>query len=233
MSTTQHGLGTEHWTALSTGPVLIEAPQMTHVGIHFGPSAPAATSEDYHTLTGPTKLIYKGEETCFAKALYTPHPAIATPFILTPIYGPTTPQVTRVTFSAADLGDGIGTQDDATHRGYFLYFNEATDRFAAGLSGNAKNFIAVYYDTAQAKWYYDTNGSYRSFTPQNGDRLVAEVDFQADTVTHLKGISTTTYGIATGYVDGDLVITPNQWQGSYNSGEFGVAVSYLEFEAAP
>jgi hypothetical protein len=90
---------------------------------------------------------------------------------------------------------------------------------------NADHLIAVIYSGGQ--WLYDNNSSTFAFTPVAGDRLMAAVDFTADTVTDLKATSGTESGIPKGYLDGDLVFTPNLWGGASNAGEFGVTGTYF------
>ena len=57
------------------------------------------------------------------------------------------------------------------------------------------------------------------------DLLVAKVDFDADTVTMLDGENFEFSGISAGYRSGDFEVTPNQWDGRPNAGEFGLSGS--------
>ena len=105
-----------------------------------------------------------------------------------------------------------------------MYSEESVHtRFAASAphSANSDHLIAVKYIGGQ--WFYDNNTAYVAFTPLASDLLLAAVDFGLDTVTDLKGTSSVVNGIESGYADGDLVFTPNQWGGQFNSGEFGVS----------
>jgi hypothetical protein len=72
-------------------------------------------------------------------------------------------------------------------------------------------------------WKYDNNAAYYTFTPEEGDILVASINFDADTITSLQGQNSTNNGIAKGYASGDLVYTPDQFAGGYNDGEFTVS----------
>ena len=60
------------------------------------------------------------------------------------------------------------------------------------------------------------------FTTNGTDCIVAAVNYDADTVTLLNGVNTATNGIDTGYTTGNLSATPNQWNGTFNFGEFEV-----------
>ncbi|MEO1592933.1 MAG: Calx-beta domain-containing protein, partial [Cyanobacteria bacterium J06632_22] len=125
-----------------------------------------------------------------------------------------------------NLNSGVVARDDASGVGYLMYSQELVDvRFLSGgiFNGNASNLVAVQYNNGQ--WFYDTNDSLVAFTPRNSDRLLAELDFSADTATLLVGTRSTINGIAAGYASGDLVVTPNRWNGQYNLGEFGISGS--------
>ncbi len=138
--------------------------------------------------------------------------------------------------SLGGLGHGIVGMDGASGSGYIMYSSDNVhDRFSDNAihSGNATNLVAV--KNIDGQWYYDTNTKLVAFTPQDGDRLVAEVDFSADTVTMLSGITDTSHqinGINAGYVDGDLAITANRWAGSSNAGEFGITGTTINVQSA-
>jgi hypothetical protein len=61
-----------------------------------------------------------------------------------------------------------------------------------------------------------------NFVPRATDLLLAALDFSADTVTSLMGTNSNINGIKSGYASGNIVITPNMWNGSFNAGEFGL-----------
>lgn len=69
MSTTKQTLSQTAWTQLSTGPVMIDAPMLTNVAVHFGQMPPDMTETAYHTLVGPTSLTYEGEQAAYARSL--------------------------------------------------------------------------------------------------------------------------------------------------------------------
>ena len=130
-----------------------------------------------------------------------------------------------------DLGAGVAARDGAFGMGYMMYFEDASDaRFTKHPLG-ADNFVAVVYDGGV--WKYDTNTSLAVFTPQAGDRLVAELDFSANTATMLFGETDPNNqinGIDAGYFNGDLAIIPELWNGSTSSpapGEFGLTGSII------
>ena len=85
---------------------------------------------------------------------------------------------------------------------------------------SADHLVAVSWDGSQ--WLYDNNQVLTPFVPAADDCLVAEVDFSADTVTLLQGSSGVINGIDSGWSTGDLGVTPNEWDGSPNAGEFGI-----------
>ncbi|MBE9032349.1 hypothetical protein IQ266_21665 [filamentous cyanobacterium LEGE 11480] len=126
--------------------------------------------------------------------------------------------------SLGDLGAGVAARDNATGIGYLMYSEELVEvRFlAAGpAAGSASKLIAVQYVDGQ--WYYDNNDRLIAFTPRTTDRLLAELNFSDDTTTLLQSTDQTINGIAAGYADGDLRITPNVWNNARNQGEFGLS----------
>ncbi|MFK7847308.1 MAG: putative Ig domain-containing protein [Rhodothermales bacterium] len=137
---------------------------------------------------------------------------------------PVEPPVEPSTLALGDLNLGIAAHDSRTGPGYVMYSEESVHtRFASTppSGGNADHLIAVVFD---GTWKVDRNkNTLVAFTPQASDRLLVEIDFGADTVTHLNGTSTVVEGINAGYESGDLVVTPEMWAGSPNGGEFGLA----------
>jgi ELWxxDGT repeat protein len=126
------------------------------------------------------------------------------------------------------LRNGVGGTDNATGTGYMMYSqSNVRTRFSGLDPNNADNFINVRYFAGQ--WQYDSNSTWVNFTPTSSDRLVATLDFTADTVDLLKGTFSTIQGIASGYLDGDLAITPNNWNGFTNTGEFHLTGTYITF----
>ena len=115
------------------------------------------------------------------------------------------------TLSLGNLNDGIASWDSASGTGYIMYTEEDIySRFGANPGFNtADNLVAVVHQGGQ--WYWSAWGGLTPFTPTNTDRLLAEVDFDADTVTNLEGTDDTIEGIDAGYTSGDLAVTPNQF----------------------
>ena len=115
------------------------------------------------------------------------------------------------TLSFGNLNDGIASWDSATGTGYIMYTEEDIySRFGANPGFNtADNLVAVVNQGGQ--WYWSSWGGLTAFTPTSSDRLLAEVDFDADTATNLEGVDTEIEGIGAGYESGDLVVTPNQF----------------------
>ncbi|MEM8485055.1 MAG: flagellin [Bacteroidota bacterium] len=115
------------------------------------------------------------------------------------------------TLSLGTLNDGIASWDALSGTGYIMYTEtDIFTRFGANPGFNtAENLVAVVNQGGQ--WYWSSWGGLTAFTPENSDQLLAEVDFDSDTVVNLEGTETTIEGISAGYESGDLVITPNQF----------------------
>lgn len=137
-----------------------------------------------------------------------------------------------MTLLLGDLNRGISGQDGATGTGYIMYSEQdLQERFANKPPSvwAADHLIVVRY---AGQWEYDTNRDYYAFTPAGTDRLLAEVDFTNDTVTLLEGVNSVVEGIGSGYVSGDLTITPNVWHGSPDNGEFYPEGTYVVITGA-
>lgn len=130
--------------------------------------------------------------------------------------------------SAINIGainSGVAALEQRTGTGYLMYSQaNVISRFGA-YTGNADHIIAVYYSGGQ--WYADQNFGQVVFTPVSTDRLLAAVNFTADTVTSLQGVSTTENGIAKGYSSGNLGFIADWWAGAANDGEFGVTGTWF------
>ena len=136
---------------------------------------------------------------------------------------PATLSVDPAPIIVSPINLGIAVQEDATGIGYILYSEENVHtRFADNPphSNNSDHFIAVQFDGTQ--WLYDNNFGLFFFTPRSSDILIAEVDFSADTIASLQGVSETENGISKGYASGDLTFVANWWNGGPNIGEFTV-----------
>ena len=57
--------------------------------------------------------------------------------------------------------------------------------------------------------------------------LLAEVDFSGDTITSLEGDIGEEFGIARGFLDGDLRFFADRWGGGSNDGEFTVEGTFF------
>lgn len=134
----------------------------------------------------------------------------------------TTTTVTGTTINYAPAGEGVAAQDSATYSGYIMYSAESVHtRWTANspFYDNSDHFIAVVYSGG---WYYDNNSFLVPFTPRSTDILVAQIDAAADTAVLLAGVNSTVSGIQAGYISGSLTVTPNQYRGSSNMGEWGI-----------
>ena len=125
-----------------------------------------------------------------------------------------------------NIGHGIAARDGATGQGYILFSPDGLSSRFTLKAGQSDSFAAVVYENST--WYYDDDSALVAFTPLVNDVLVAEVDFSADTVTSLKGKNNAENGIRTGYLNGDLVITVNQYNGVSDVGEFGITGTAIE-----
>lgn len=131
-------------------------------------------------------------------------------------------------FPIGDIDGGIAVYDSAVGAGYLMYSTESVHtRFAANPpnSSNSDHLIAVRYESGQ--WQYNNNADWYNFTPTTDDRLLATIDFDADTIASLQGSSGNVFGIEQGYIDGDLIFAADSWRGVFNEGEFYVTGTYF------
>ncbi len=115
------------------------------------------------------------------------------------------------TLAFGDLNEGIASWDALSGIGYIMHTEEDIySRFGAnpGIE-RADHLVAVVNQGGQ--WYWSAWHGLTPFTPTGTDQLLAEVDFDADTVQNLVGQDTVINGIRAGYETGDLVVTPNQF----------------------
>ena len=99
--------------------------------------------------------------------------------------------------------------------GFLLYTeNPSSVRFAANppFVLDADHFVGVRFINNQ--WEYGTNLEWFSFTPVPSDRLLAAIDFTADTITGLQGPTSIINGINAGYTGGDLTFIANSYGGN-------------------
>ncbi|MEL6108329.1 MAG: Ig-like domain-containing protein, partial [Planctomycetota bacterium] len=122
------------------------------------------------------------------------------------------------TVGIGPTNSGIALQPGLSGQG-FLMFSQTNVffRFSAApppasfLGVAAENMIAVRFNGVE--WQYSNGVIWTNFTPQVGDRLLASIDFDTDTITDLQFASGTFNGIDQGFVDSDLTFTPLFWNG--------------------
>jgi len=133
--------------------------------------------------------------------------------------------------SVLELGavnSGVAAADDRTGTGFIMYSEEDVfTRFAAHPphASSSEHLIAVQYTVGQ--WHYDDNGQLRTFTPNEGDCLLAVVDFSDDTISSMEGHSAQLHDIEAGYFVGDLSYFANRWNNKFNTGEFQADGTFL------
>lgn len=136
----------------------------------------------------------------------------------------------NVSLSQEHLGKGIVGYDSYQGTGYVMYSDlDVRERFDIR-SDQASSFVTVTYDADAQTWYYLANNERVPFAPHRYDRLIAEVDFAADTVTLLDQVGAPVGGIGLGYVSGDISIHANRWDNKKNLGEFMVKGTELVFD---
>ena len=125
-------------------------------------------------------------------------------------------QMLACDFSVGSPNSGIAVSDDATGQGHIMYSNEpVADRFAGINASNADNFIAIQLDGAQ--WQYNNDSAWVDFEPEVGDLIVANVDFDGDTVATPLGVVN---GIPGVNLEGELWFAANRFGGAEDPGEF-------------
>ena len=141
-------------------------------------------------------------------------------------------QVTGSYFSVASnsasigaVNNGITVDDGATGTGFLLYSEEILrDRFRSNRpsGGDAANVFAVRFNTGTNTWQYSLDPNWIDFTPRASDRLIASLDFDADSVSSLQDVEGNFEGISVGFHDGDLTFAADSYRNGYNNGEFQV-----------
>lgn len=127
---------------------------------------------------------------------------------------------TGATIDTTPINSGIAVVDDATGKGYIMYSAASVHtRFPANRPHNANSdhLIAVQYD---GQWKFHNNVGLNPFSPRATDILLAEVDYDNDTTTSLRGAWGSENGIQRGFAFGDLTFLADQWNGNPNDGEF-------------
>lgn len=132
---------------------------------------------------------------------------------------------------------GIGGLDGATGQGYIMYSVESLGtRKVNPLSASSpvmintgttfsEHLVPVRFN--EGVWEYDNNSAFVPFTPRPTDILLAGMNFSTDVLTDFKGMSGTEFGIQKGYMDGDIVITPNVFNNLANPDEYGVTGTFF------
>ena len=125
--------------------------------------------------------------------------------------------------SLGAVRSGIGVADDATGTGYVLFSDSVVqNRFSPPpVIANSDHLIAARYDNGQ--WQYNDNEDWYNFNPVATDHLLAEIDFDADTITSFQCISGSVNGINRGFAGDDLEFRANEWNEKFNTGEFTVS----------
>lgn len=129
-----------------------------------------------------------------------------------------------------NLGGGIAVHDNSTGLGYIMYSSENVhDRFAAQSPyfSNSDHFIAVRYLAGPDKWQFSNNFGWHDLNVVDGDRLIAAVDYSADTISSLEGVNSYVNGMAKGYLSGDLTFSGNSYDGVFNRNEFEIDGTYF------
>ena len=134
------------------------------------------------------------------------------------------------------VGRGVGVHDSASGTGFIMYSQEGLfQRFADNQPrvGNADHLIAVRQDpgSSTSAWQYSDNNRWINFVPTATDRLIADVDFDADAISPIKGYGGAEGGVAgrivKGFFESDLEFFADQWNGESDNGEFQITGTYL------
>ncbi|TWU06032.1 tandem-95 repeat protein [Stieleria varia] len=133
---------------------------------------------------------------------------------------------------------GIAVHDTATGTGYIMHSQTSVfTRFAASpppmtsLGLNSQNMVAVRFFFGS--WQYSNDTTWINFTPDPTDRLIADVDFDANTISGLLYAFGSVNGIEQGYVDSDLTFISNRFNGLNDDGEFTIQGTQFLISAEP
>ena len=97
----------------------------------------------------------------------------------------------------------IGYLNGSTGTGFLRHSEEPVDdRFGIPSSSFQHNLVVA--KNINGRWYYDTGSSIRQFTPRVSDLLIAEIDFDRETVVDLEGYEDIVQGIELGHAGGNL-----------------------------
>lgn len=133
--------------------------------------------------------------------------------------------------SIGAINHGIAVVDTLTGTGYVMFSEENLfTRF--GASGpyidNSDHLIGVRYFDDQ--WHYDNNNSNDGWVPfgtVDSDRLIASLDFGADTITSLQGSTGSVFGIKQGFDSADMRFRADYFNGTTNDGDFTIEGTYF------
>ena len=129
------------------------------------------------------------------------------------------------TWSIRHNRNGVAVSDSATGNG-FLMFSRRNVHARFGIAGsNNSNVVAVRFQGGA--WQFNNDSGWVDFNPISSDQLIADFDFDADTVVSLEGEHGQFEGINLGYIIGDLFFEPNRFDGQDNVGEVFVGGNWL------
>ncbi len=131
------------------------------------------------------------------------------------------------------LANGVtGPDYNPVGPGYLLFNpNGLGENRLYNQPNDAPNFSVVTYEAGA--WFYFINETKLPFFSDPSDLLVASIDFPSDTANLLVGENFVVEGIRAGYQAGDLVVTPNFWNGGGNPGEFGLTGTEITLNVDP
>ncbi len=133
-----------------------------------------------------------------------------------------------------DLGpaNGVTGPDSRGGTGYLLFNPNGLGPHRMNYQPHdADNFVVVVYEAGT--WSYYSNDTSFPFLPDQADVLVATLNFSNDTAQLLEGQNSVIEGISAGYSAGDLVVTPDFWNGQGNDGEFGLSGTEITLNVDP
>ena len=120
------------------------------------------------------------------------------------------------------LNQGIAVSDTASGAGFLMYSEEAVQsRFAGVTPDNSEHLIAV-RNFNGTQWQFNNDVNWVNFSPEPTDLLIADVNFDNDSVATLEGATGSFGGIARGFTNGDLWFVGDSFNGVNDDGEFQV-----------
>ena len=127
----------------------------------------------------------------------------------------------NATMRLGDLNFGVASDDAFTGSQYLMWSEEEFHtRVSSTFPNNADHLWGVRY--VNGEWFHVRNGTLIPYTPAEGDCLLAEVNHATGTVNSFEGQSFSIHGIPAGYLIGNLEITPNEFNGELDTGEWGI-----------